>query len=163
MLWLNQHPSHGQALHSDDETSLGPDAVSAVRRFLAYRKAEQATPLVKLPRLARELGVADLLVKDESSRLGLGSFKALGGAFAVLNLVLEQARKALGLTLDFADLDSLAVRAIAKKMPFGCATDGNHGRSVAAGASMVGAQAAIFVHEGVSEQRVSAIAKFGAK
>jgi diaminopropionate ammonia-lyase len=163
MLLLNQHPAHRQPLHSDDQESLGPAAVPAVRRFLTYRKAEQPTPLVTLPHLARDLGVAGLLVKDESSRLGLGSFKALGGAFAVLNLVLEQARNALGVPVDFADLDSLAVRAFAKRMTVGCATDGNHGRSVAAGASMVGAQAAIFVHEGVSEQRVSAIAKFGAK
>ena len=163
MLLLNQHPAHGQPLHSDDKASLGPGAVPAVRRFLAYRKAEQPTPLVPLPHLARQLGVAGLLIKDESSRLGLGSFKALGGAFAVLNLVLDQARNTLGLQVDFTDLDSLAVRAIAKKMTVGCATDGNHGRSVAAGASMVGAQAAIFVHEGVSEQRVAAIAKFGAK
>jgi diaminopropionate ammonia-lyase len=42
---------------------------------------------MRLPHLATKLGVAELLIKDESQRLGLGSFKALGGAFAVLNLV----------------------------------------------------------------------------
>jgi diaminopropionate ammonia-lyase len=63
---------------------------------LAYRKAEHPTPLVSLPHLATELGVAELLIKDESRRLGLGSFKALGGAFAVLNLVLEQAHTEFG-------------------------------------------------------------------
>jgi diaminopropionate ammonia-lyase len=47
-------------------------------------------------------------------------------------------------------------------MTFACATDGNHGRSVAQGAQFVGARAAIFVHAGVSEERVAAIARFGA-
>jgi diaminopropionate ammonia-lyase len=163
MILINEHPAHGQPLHPDDQVSLGSAAVPAVQRFLAYRKAQQSTPLVRLPHLAAELGVADLLVKDESTRLGLGSFKALGGAFAVLNLVLERAGNELGQPVDFTDLDSPAVRAVAKRMTVGCATDGNHGRSVAAGASMVGAQAAIFVHEGVSEQRVSAIARLGAR
>jgi diaminopropionate ammonia-lyase len=163
MFLLNRHPNHGQPLNTGDQISLGSSAVPAVRRFLTYRKAQHPTPLVRLRHLAVELGVAELLIKDESTRLGLGSFKALGGSFAVLNLVLEQAGNELGRPVDFADLDSPAVRAIAKKMTFGCATDGNHGRSVAAGASMVGAPAVIFVHEGVSEQRIAAIAKFGAR
>jgi diaminopropionate ammonia-lyase len=47
-------------------------------------------------------------------------------------------------------------------MTMACATDGNHGRSVAQGAQLVGAKAAIFVHSGVSEERVAAIARFGA-
>jgi diaminopropionate ammonia-lyase len=48
-------------------------------------------------------------------------------------------------------------------MTVACATDGNHGRSVAQGAQLVGAKAAIFVHSGVSDERVAAIARFGAE
>jgi diaminopropionate ammonia-lyase len=48
-------------------------------------------------------------------------------------------------------------------MIFACATDGNHGRSVAQGAQLLGARAAIFVHAGVSDERVAAIARFGAE
>ena len=48
-------------------------------------------------------------------------------------------------------------------MTFGCATDGNHGRSVAQGAALVGARAAVFVHSGVSDERAAAIARFGAE
>jgi len=43
---------------------------------------ENATPLVTLPRVGARLGVADLIVKDES-RLPTGSFKARGMALAV--------------------------------------------------------------------------------
>ena len=42
------------------------------------------TPLISLP-LA---GVAWLGVRDDSDRLGLGSFKALGGAYAVMSLAI---------------------------------------------------------------------------
>jgi diaminopropionate ammonia-lyase len=48
-------------------------------------------------------------------------------------------------------------------MTVACATDGNHGRSVAQGAQLVGAKSVIFVHSGVSEERVAAIARFGAQ
>ncbi len=48
-------------------------------------------------------------------------------------------------------------------MTVACATDGNHGRSVAAGARLVGAPCVIFVHGGVSAERVAAIAAFGAR
>jgi diaminopropionate ammonia-lyase len=48
-------------------------------------------------------------------------------------------------------------------MTFACATDGNHGRSVAMGAQLVGANSVIFVHAGVSDERVAAIARYGAR
>lgn len=163
MLIFNDHADYGKPLDPQDWPSLGPDAAAPVQRFLAYRNAQQPTRLVGLPGLAKQLGVGAVEIKDESTRLGLGSFKALGGAFAVLSMVLEQARSELGRALDFSHLDDPEVRAVAATITVGCATDGNHGRSVAAGAQMVGAKAAIFVHEGVSELRVAAIAKFGAQ
>lgn len=55
------------------------------------------------------------------------------------------------------------VRDVASAMTMACATDGNHGRSVAHGAQLVGAKAAMFVHSGVREERVAAIAEFGAQ
>src|SRR5690606_12362369 len=44
-----------------------------------------------------------------------------------------------------------------------CATDGNHGRSVAWGAQIFGCRCVIYVHEGVSEARQKAIAAYGAE
>jgi diaminopropionate ammonia-lyase len=60
-------------------------------------------------------------------------------------------------------LQSEAVRGIAMTMTVTCATDGNHGRSVAAGARIAGCEAVILMHKGVSASRVEAIANFGAK
>ncbi|OWV72388.1 PLP-dependent lyase/thiolase [Rhizobium sp. R339] len=146
-----------------DEQTLGIAAAEEVERYLAFREDHAVTPLVALPGLAREIGVGAIHVKDEGHRLGLGSFKALGGAYAVIRLVLEQARQKLGRDVDMAELHSEEVRAVARGMTVACATDGNHGRSVAQGAELVGARAAIFVHAGVSDERVAAIARFGAE
>jgi len=122
------------------------------------------TPLARLPSLAKELGVGALLYKDERGRFGLGSFKALGGAYAVANVLrgkvmaakgLEQVSSRSLLSGEFAD--------IVRTATVTCATDGNHGRSVAWGARLFGCRCVIFVHEHVSQGRRDAIAKYGAE
>ncbi|BCP53005.1 diaminopropionate ammonia-lyase [Kaistia sp. 32K] len=163
MLILNTHPDHRKPLDAVDAETLGVDAAREVERFLSYRDNHRPTPLVALPHLAKELGVGAIHIKDEASRLGLGSFKALGGSYAVIRLVLEEASRRLGRTVDVAELQTSEVRAVAATMTVACATDGNHGRSVAQGAQLVGARAAIFVHSGVSSERIAAIARYGAE
>ncbi|MEW9837935.1 diaminopropionate ammonia-lyase [Mesorhizobium marinum] len=163
MLIANKHPDHGLPLEPADAETLSVAGARMVSRFLTYRPNHKPTPLHSLAGLARETGVASIHLKDESHRLGLNSFKALGGSYAVIRLVLEEAGRKLGQPVDIAELQSPAVRAVAARMTFGCATDGNHGKSVAAGAKLVGAKAAIFVHSGVSDERVAAIAAFGAE
>ncbi|MDX8433475.1 diaminopropionate ammonia-lyase [Mesorhizobium abyssinicae] len=162
-MFLNRHPDHRQPLTEQDAATLGTAGAVEAERFLAARDNHAETPLHALPALAGELGIGALHVKDEGQRLGLGSFKALGGAYAVMQLVLEEAGRRLGRTVDVAELHSADVKAIAAGMTFACATDGNHGRSVAQGAGLVGARSVIFVHSGVSNERVAAIARFGAE
>lgn len=163
MLILNQLPDYSSPLDPSDLQTLGLHAAAEVQRFLAHRKPVGPTPLYSLPGLAQQLNVGSLFVKDEGQRLGLGSFKALGGSYAVIRLVLERAALELGKPVDVTDLHSDAVRNVASRMTVACATDGNHGRSVAQGAALVGAQSMIFVHSGVSEERARAIASFGAE
>lgn len=158
----NQHPDYRTSLTPEDAVTLGEDGAREVERFLSHRDDHAPTPLWALPGLARTLGVGAVHVKDEGFRLGLGSFKALGGSYAVIRLVLEEASRRLERHVDVAELLAPKVRAIAATMTFACATDGNHGRSVAQGAELVAANSAIFVHSGVSAQRVAAIARFGA-
>lgn len=163
MFILNSNTDYQRPLEPGDADMLDHEAAEGVERHLGYRDRHVETPLVSLPALAAETGVASIHVKDEGQRLGLGSFKALGGAYAVIRLVLEAAEARLGRPVDMAELHSPDVREVAGTMTFACATDGNHGRSVAQGASLVGARAAIFVHAGVSDERVAAIARFGAE
>ncbi|WP_217577539.1 diaminopropionate ammonia-lyase [Mesorhizobium sp. GbtcB19] len=163
MFLLNRHPDHRQPLTQEDAATLGLAGATEAERFLGHRDNRAETPLHALPALARELGIGALNVKDEGKRLGLGSFKALGGAYAVMHLVLEEAGRRLGRSVDVAELHEPDVKAIAADMTFACATDGNHGRSVAQGAGLVGARSVIFVHSGVSDERVAAIARLGAE
>ncbi|MBZ9848889.1 diaminopropionate ammonia-lyase [Mesorhizobium sp. CA14] len=163
MLLLNQRPEHNQPLVAADAESLGIPGGERAERYLKARHNHAETPLHALPALADELGIAALHVKDEGQRLGLGSFKALGGAYAVMRLVLEEAGKRLGRAVDIDEINDPKLRAIAAQMTFCCATDGNHGRSVAQGAGLVGARSVIYVHAGVSRERVAAIARFGAE
>jgi len=115
-------------------------AVREVRSWPGYAP----TPLVVLPALADALGLAAIRYKDERGRFGLKSFKALGGAYAVRRVLARQNRPAAEVTVT-------------------CATDGNHGRSVAWGAQLFGCSCVIFVHATVSEGRAEAIRRYGAE
>ena len=159
----NRSAEYRQTLDPADIQTFGPNAASPVQRFLALREDYAPTPLVSLPVLAESLGIQALHIKDEGKRLGLGSFKALGGAYATIRLAVERAARALARPVDMAEWRSPAVARIAAGMTVACATDGNHGRSVAQGAALIGAQCVIFVHGGVSEARCEAIARFGAR
>lgn len=160
---LNTLATHGQPLAPQDAETLSPAATDRVVKVLALRQNNSATPLRALPALAGQLGLQSLHLKDEGARLGLGSFKALGGAYALMILVQEEASRRFGRAVAVEELLSDEVRAVAESMIFACATDGNHGRSVAQGAQLMGARAVIFVHAGVSEGRIEAIARFGAE
>lgn len=163
MYLKNEMPAHQTPLDPRDAATLGVKGADDVSRVLALRDNNAATPLHALPGFAAELGLGALHVKDEGYRLGLGSFKALGGAYALMRLVQEQASEQLGRDVAVEELMSQEMRTVAAGMTFACATDGNHGRSVAQGAQLIGANAVIFVHAGVSDARVEAIASFGAR
>lgn len=163
MVLLNTLPVHDTPLDPADTAILSVEAAAEVERFLAHRSGHRPTTLRPLPGLAASLDLGAIDVKDESLRLGMGSFKALGGSYAVIRLVLEEASRRLGRDVDVSELAAYEVRAVAETMVVGCATDGNHGRSVAAGAQLTGAKAVIFVHAGVSDERVAAISRFGAE
>lgn len=146
-----------------DAAFLDAASLGDVTDYLSHRPGYQPTPLHRLDQLAASLDLGAIRVKDEGHRLGLGSFKALGGAYAVARLVLDEAARRLGRVVGYDELGSTEVDAIASRMTFTCATDGNHGRSVAEGARLAGASCVIFVHHGVSGGRVEAIERYGAQ
>ncbi|GHC32799.1 diaminopropionate ammonia-lyase [Aidingimonas halophila] len=116
------------------------------------------TPLVELSGIAKRANIADIHYKDEDKRFDLHSFKALGGAYAVLRLLKRQ--------LPSATTEELLAgthRDAAAHVTVCCATDGNHGRSVAWGAHLFGVGCVIYLHHTVSHARESAIRRFGAE
>jgi len=145
-----------------------PDALRAImnvehahesRRWLSAWPgiAREATPLRDLPGLAQILGVARFSVKDESVRSSLGSFKALGAPIALV-------RQILRLHPDFAPVGVLAGRYARQLHDYTVisATDGNHGRGLAAAARDAGCRCVIVLHAQVSAEREQAIAALGA-
>jgi diaminopropionate ammonia-lyase len=163
MLIRNTLATHHAPLDEADADALGVAAAREAERFLTHREGHAPTPLVALPGLARKLTVASIHVKDEGHRLGLGSFKALGGAYAVARLVLEVASQRVGRHFDVTEWRNPEVADVATTLTVTCATDGNHGRSVAHGAQLIGARCVVFVHAGVSEERCRAIERYGAR
>ncbi|MDO5641755.1 MAG: diaminopropionate ammonia-lyase [Paracoccus sp. (in: a-proteobacteria)] len=163
MYLKNSMPAYRQPLSPGDQAIFGTDGAETVARLLALRGQAQPTPLHDLPGLAAALGLAALHVKDEGQRLGLGSFKALGGAYAVMRLARGAAAAQWGRPVTLAELFAPPIRSVTRHMVFACATDGNHGRSVAQGAQQMGARAVIFVHSGVSAGRIAAMTLLGAE
>lgn len=120
------------------------------------------TPLVSLAGLARAAGLGAIHYKHEAGRFGLGSFKALGGAYAVLRLLKKEILARTGQQASSRDLLEGRFRELVADITVSCATDGNHGRSVAWGAQMFGCRCVIYIHATVSEGRRAAIARYGA-
>ena len=87
MFLRNTLPEYRQPLLPADAETLSVAAANEVERFLTFRDNHRPTPLAALPAMAEHLGFASIQVKDEGQRLGLGSFKALGGSYAVIRLV----------------------------------------------------------------------------
>ena len=142
---------------------LSDPALAEARAAIASWPGYAPTPLHSLPGLAAALGVARIDYKDEAPRFGLGSFKALGGAYAVFRLLAGEVERRTGRRPSVADLLNGAGKHIIDDYTVTTATDGNHGRSVAWGARLFGCKAVIFIHATVSEGRKSAIAAYGAE
>ncbi|WP_374655945.1 diaminopropionate ammonia-lyase [Dongia sp.] len=130
-------------------------AAAAIEAWPGY----QPTPLRQLDGLAGALGVARIAYKDEGGRFGLGAFKAVGGAYAVLRHLQDK----LGGNVTVADLIAGKYRARTTDITVCTATDGNHGKSVAWGARLFGCRSVIYIHQGVSVGRERAIAAYGAE
>lgn len=97
----------------------------------------RATDLLELPELAEELGAGRVFVKDESTRLGLPAFKALGASWgihrALIARVLGAGASGPGTFDGLRELTAQAPDTVLVS-----ATDGNHGRAVARFAAMLG-------------------------
>lgn len=139
-----------------------PDPIS--RRPLEFHRrlpGYTPTPLVEVPEIARSLGIGQLLVKNESSRLGLPAFKILGASWAVY----RELETRLGRSLEpWRSVEELAGHlAPLRPLTLVTATDGNHGRAVAHVAALFDLSARIFVPAGTAQERMDGIASEGAQ
>ena len=111
----------------------------------AFTADRPATPLLDAPVLAARLGLARLLVKDESARWGLNAFKITGVAYALARWLASPAGRARHVT-----------RLV-------CASAGNHGRAVARAARDHGFACRVFLPSDALASRVDGIRAEGAE
>ena len=124
--------------------------VTEVTALLAKCPAHVPTQLLDMAELAKQIGVARLHVKDERGRMGLGSFKALGAAYAIAR---EAAERVQNENWSQALIGQTYIAASA----------GNHGLSVAAGARLFGAKAVIYLAQSVPEAFADRLRGIGAE
>ncbi|UWQ14545.1 diaminopropionate ammonia-lyase [Aliiroseovarius sp. M344] len=122
----------------------------------------EPTPLVSLSGLAAQIGVARIDYKHEGPRFGLGSFKALGGAYAAMRVLQRELANQLGHAVTLEDIRKGVYAEACHHITLSSATDGNHGRSLAWGCQRVGAPCKIYIHAEVSEGRAQAMRDLGA-
>ncbi|WP_224407737.1 diaminopropionate ammonia-lyase [Afifella sp. IM 167] len=133
----------------------------ALKRYISRAAAEEAfgeisgwndyrpTPLLDLPGLAAACGLSSIRCKYEGDRFSVGSFKALGGAYAVSRALHAEA--------------ALPVSRPLSSITVATASDGNHGLSVAWGARQAGCRCVVLLHAGVSTTRQQLIEAQGAE
>ncbi|PCI41916.1 MAG: diaminopropionate ammonia-lyase [Rhodospirillaceae bacterium] len=115
------------------------------------------TPLHDLKELATSLNVKSILYKDEGPRFGLGSFKALGGAYAAARVLQRAVSRRTGQNVTLENIKNGDYAEEVSNLTLVTATDGNHGRSVAWGAGNFGAKCRIYIHAEVSAGRAKAM------
>ena len=122
-------------------TSIPATVDARARAFHESLNDYKATALIDLPALAAELSIGRVVAKDESTRLGLPAFKALGASWAIHR----------------------ATEGLSGPLTIVTATDGNHGRAVARFARTLGHSVSIFTPDGVHPSAVQAIRDEGAR
>ncbi len=162
-LYSNPRAARRPIFGPEHAAVLDPAGHDAARAEITGWPGYAPTPLLRLDGLAAALGIEELWYKDEAHRFHLGSFKALGGAYAVLRVLQREIAARGGGDVTSASLRGGAHAELSARITVTSATDGNHGRSVAWGAQMFGCACVIYIHEGVSQGREAAIAGFGAE
>ena len=147
-------PSEGMA---DKQLSVNAERVQSL---LQHCPAAKQTPLLNHSQMATELGVAKLWIKDERERMGLGSFKATGAAY-VIAVHASEAMADQNINLKNAKPEQL--KQALKGVTYVCASAGNHGLSVAAGARVFGANAIIYLSHHVPESFAERLRSYDAQ
>lgn len=140
MVQLSENPFRGRGMDWTglDAFPFPSTDVAAVRNLLLKNPKHAETPLHRVSGFG---GAGEVFIKDERSRMGLGSFKALGAAYVIARD--HDQGKAAGKT-------------------YVTASAGNHGLSVTMGAVECDAHAVIYLSEPVPESFAARLRNMGA-
>lgn len=140
---------------------LNLESAKKVQSFHASFPIYRITPLVEMRNTAKELGLGNIFVKDESYRFGLNAFKVLGGSYAIGNYLAMKLGKDIS-ELPYEKMISDEVKNELGEITFVTATDGNHGRGVAWTANKLNQKSVVYMPKGSSIERLENIKAEGA-
>jgi diaminopropionate ammonia-lyase len=161
---VNPRATHAQPYRDGlRENILSLAAFDQAKREITSWPGYTPTPLRRLSGLAARAGLREILYKDEAERFGILSFKALGGAYAVFKVLQRHILATKQVTVSARDLASGRCSDLTSRVTITCATDGNHGRSVAWGARTFGCACVVYMPDVVSAGRSRAIEGYGAQ
>ncbi|KIN71562.1 Pyridoxal-5'-phosphate-dependent enzyme, beta subunit [Sulfitobacter guttiformis KCTC 32187] len=136
------HTTRPSPLVGLDDIPMPSEDAARAQALVARCPVAAVTPLHAATAIATEAGVRDVWIKDERGRMGLGSFKALGAAYVIAS--------------DAQEGDITA-------RTYVTASAGNHGMSVAAGATAFGASSVVYIAQTVPETFAARLGEQGAK
>lgn len=138
------------------------ESLAEVFAFHKSLPGYKPTPLQNLKELAHYLSIDSIAVKDESGRFGLQAFKGLGASYAVAKYLVKK----FNLDDTFLNFPSLKkyieTNQLQGNITFASTTDGNHGKALAWMASLLGQKCVIHMPQGTTQNRLKAIADYGA-
>ncbi len=144
-LLANPRARRGHGACSDAFRAGLPAVVAALDEIRSW-PGYDPTPLHDLGGVAPHVALGRLFLKDEGHRFGVGSFKPMGGGYAVSRILAREGMRETG----------------GEPLTVACATDGNHGRAVAWAARTFGCRAVVYLASHVSTAREDTIRSFGA-
>ncbi|MEM8775249.1 MAG: pyridoxal-phosphate dependent enzyme [Pseudomonadota bacterium] len=143
---VSENPWRGDGLTIEVLTDVPVPSIDATlaESVVAEHLIGGETPLVRAEGFGTEVWV-----KDERTRMGLGSFKALGAAYVIAHHAAATGASDLGQALE--------------DRTYATASAGNHGLSLAFGATRFGARAVVFIAETVPESFAERLRAQGAE
>lgn len=148
-------------INNEEKVNIEDFSSEQARKIKSFHESfdqYERTPLAVYPNTAKEIGLKNFYVKDESKRFGLNAFKVLGGSYAMGKYIADLLKKDIS-EVDYAYLISDEVKDLLGDITFVTATDGNHGRGVAWTANQLRQKSIVFMPKGSAEERVRNIEK----
>lgn len=141
--WMLLNPHHTTQGWSREQVDPGVEAFH--RTLPDYNE----TRLHELPTVAKELGLARVFIKDESTRFGLPAFKVLGASYAIHRTVCKQLGVPASTTLQ--QLKDNILKNQDESIRLVTCSEGNWGRACGRMAKIYGLPVTIYVPGFMSE------------
>ena len=130
------------------------------RAFSFFQQHDDYKPS---PLVVKDVNGVTVWVKDETDRMGLGAFKALGGPYAIARHIVDAWNQKMGADLSDTDVLRPEIKSFAGDFTFICASAGNHGAGVAVGARAAGVKARVVLAKTVPAAFGARLEGYGAE